>query len=134
MLWNHSYETGLAEIDKQNYDLISQLDTMSDPDTNRERFERLVDFEQTVMEYFEREQKMHCECNYCGADMHRYAHTGYLNHLRRIERDYVERGATLQNEMFFLKNAVESLKKHIMNQDKSFAEFYKKTVIEEKAL
>ena len=125
MLWNHSFETGVAEIDEQNFDLVSRLDAMANSDTNRARFEQLVNFKETVAKYFEHEQNIHCDCHYSDADMHRYAHVCYLKNLRRIERDYVDRGATLANEMFFLKNAVESLKKHIMNQDKSFAEFYK---------
>jgi len=133
MLWDHSYETGMAEIDKQNFDLISRLDAIANSDTNRVRFEQLVNFVETVTKYFEQEQTMHCECNYFDADMHKYSHICYLKHLRRIERDYVDRGATLANEMFFLKNAVESLKKHIMNQDKPFAEFYKKNVIDNEA-
>ena len=124
MLWNLSYETGVAAIDKQNFDLMSRLNAMANPDTNKARFEQLIKFEQTVAKYFEQEQAMHKECNYHDAEMHRYSHASYLKRLHRIGRDYVNRGATLENEMYFLKHTVESLKNHIMNQDKSFAEFY----------
>ena len=129
MLWNHSYETGLAEIDRQNLDLISRLDAMINPDTNMVRFEQLANFELVVPKYFEREQTMHGECNYYDADMHRFTHESYLKHLRKIKCNFIERGPTLENEMVFIKNAVESLKKHITNQDKPFAEFYHKNVI-----
>ena len=126
MLWNRSYETGVEELDKQNFDLISRLGMMTIPDSNRARFEQLVNFEQIVPKYFEREHAMHHECNYHDTDLHKYAHLSYLKHLRRITRNFIDRGPTLENEMFFLKNAVEYLKKHIMKEDKSFAEFYKK--------
>ena len=128
MLWNRSYETGVEEIDKQNLDLLSRLEAMTGPDTDMARFEQLENFEKAAMEYFEREQAMHYDCRYSDADIHRYAHAGYLKHLRRIGCDYVDRGETLAHEMFFRKNAVESLKKHILNQDMSFAEFYKNAV------
>ena len=133
MLWNRSYETGVEEIDKQNFDLISRLNAMTTSDTNRARFEQLVNFEQIVPKYFEREQTMQNECNYYDTDLHRYAHAGYLKHLRRITRNFIDGGPTLENEMFFLKNAVEFLKKHIMKEDRAFAEFYKTNIINAKA-
>ena len=133
MLWNRSYETGVREIDKQNFDLISRLDAMTNPDTNKAKFEQLINFEEIVPKYFEHEQTIHHECDYYDADMHRYAHEGYLKHLNRIKRNFINRGPTLENEMIFLKYAVESLKKHIVNQDKLFAEFYKKNIVNAKA-
>ena len=133
MLWNYSYETGVMEIDKQNFDLISRLDAMTNPDTKKGKFEQLVNFELIVPKYFEYEQTMHFECDFFEADMHRYTHEIYLRHLRRIKHNFIENGPTLENEMIFLKNAVEYLKKHIVNQDKLFAEFYKKNIINAKA-
>ena len=134
MLWNRSYETGVVEIDKQNFDLISRLGAMTSFDTNLARFEQLENLEQIIPKYFERKQKLHHECSYDDADIHRFTHEGYLKHLRRIKRSFIESGPTLRNEMIFLKNAVESLKKHIMSQDKSFAEFYNKNIVNAKAL
>ena len=133
MMWNRTYETGLEELDKLNFDLISRLDAMRDSDTNRARLEKLENFEQMVSKYFEREQKMHNECNYYGADIHRSSHEGYLKNLRRIKRNFIERGPTLENEMIFIKNTIKSLEKHITNQDKPFAEFYHKNILNAKA-
>jgi hypothetical protein len=51
-----------------------------------------------------------------------------LLRLRRMKANFVENGPTLQNEMIFIKDVLETLKKHILNHDKEFAIFYSENV------
>jgi len=50
-----------AEIDRQNLDLISRLDSTANPDAIKEKFEHLVNFEQALKNYFKHEQEMRHE-------------------------------------------------------------------------
>ena len=133
MLWDRSYETGMGEIDMQNLDMISRLDAMTNRDAGTVKFRQLVNFELIVPKYFEREQAMHNECGYYDADMHRLTHESCLQYLRKITRNFIDRGPTLENEMIFVNDALLSLKTHIINHDKPFAEFYQKNIIDAKA-
>ena len=133
MLWNSSFSTGLTEIDAQNSDLISRLRAMIEADTYWARIMQLVRFEQAVTEYFKREQTIHDECGYYAAEIHRFTHEGYLKHLRRMRWKYIEEELTLENEMLFMKDVVDLLLKHILNQDRSFAEFYHRNILNAKA-
>ena len=126
MLWNHSYETGVDEIDRQNLDMVSRLCAMINPDASTVRFEQLVNFELIVPRYFEREGVIHDECGYYDADMHKFTHESCLQYLRKIKRNFIDRGPTLENEMIFVNDALMSLRTHIMDHDKPFAEFYRR--------
>jgi hemerythrin len=103
---------------------MRRIEAITGSDTNKARFELLVDFERLAVKYFEREQALHAECCYHDAERHKYTHKRYLTHLQKIVRNFVERGPTLENEMIFIREAVESLKKHIIKHDKDFAAFY----------
>ena len=129
MLWDPSFETGVAEIDRQNFDLIARIEAMRYPDNNKARFDQLVTFEHLVADYFERDQTLHDKCCYSGAEKHKFIHRSYLHHLQKIKHNFIESGPTLENEMIFIKDAVESLKKHIVSYDKRFAAFYHKSII-----
>ncbi|MDR3332689.1 MAG: hypothetical protein LBT08_08670 [Synergistaceae bacterium] len=124
MLWDSSYETGIREIDEQNFDLVGHIETMMNPDNNRSRFERLVNFERLAKRYFENEQALHGECGYEHAEKHEFIHRNYLRRLRRMRDNFIESGPTLRNEMIFIKDVLEALKKHIQDHDRHFAEFY----------
>ena len=134
MLWDPSFETGVMEIDRQNFDLIARIEAMRYSDNNKARFDQLVKFETLVADYFTREQTLHCECCYSDAEKHKFTHRSYLRHLQKIKHNFIERGPTLENEMIFIKDAVESLKKHIVNYDKHFAAFYRKNIAGEKVM
>ena len=133
MSWNSLYETGVKELDCQNFDLLSRLDAMVDADSLAVRVQQLVHFEQVVTAYFEREQRMHGECGYYDADIHKFAHRSYLEHLGRIKWRFTEGKFTLENELIFMKDAVGILLKHIMDEDKSFAGFYHENILRAKA-
>jgi hemerythrin-like metal-binding protein len=128
MLWSASYETGVREIDEQNFDLVEHIEAMMNPDNNRSRFEQLVKFECLAARYFEREQELHRGCGYEHAERHEFIHKNYLMRLRRMKKNFIENGPTLQNEMIFIKNVLETFKKHILDHDKEFAIFYNGSV------
>jgi hemerythrin len=98
------------------------------PDNNRSRFERLVKFECLAERYFKKEQELHRECGYEHARRHEFTHRNYLTRLRRMKDNFIENGPTLQNEMIFVKDVLETLKKHILDHDKEFAAFYNENV------
>jgi hemerythrin-like metal-binding protein len=134
MLWDSDYETGVREIDEHNHDLVGHIEAMMNPDNNRSRYERLVNFEQAAEKYFETEQKLHRECGYEHAERHKFIHKKYLMRLRRMKKNFVENGPTLQNEMIFIKDVLEALKKHIIDHDKVFATYYNAGVENAEAL
>jgi hemerythrin-like metal-binding protein len=126
MVWNNSFETGMRAIDEQNSSLIAHVEAMSEYDNNSMKYEKLEDFEKMAARHFEREQRIHDICGYKGAEMHKLAHRTYLLRLRRMKRRFVENGPTLENEIIFIRDVIESLKKHITNHDRDFANWYEK--------
>jgi hemerythrin-like metal-binding protein len=126
MVWNISFETGVKEIDEQNSRLVASVEAMADSDSNRKKYEKLEDFEELAARHFEREQCIHRECGYSDAAKHELAHRTYLVKLHRMRHRFVESGPTLENEIIFIKDVIESLKKHITNYDKNFAKWYVK--------
>ncbi|MDR1509143.1 MAG: hypothetical protein LBS53_05855 [Synergistaceae bacterium] len=126
MVWDNSFETGMIEIDEQNSSLVARVEAMTKYDNNRTKYEKLEDFETLAASHFEREQQIHDKCGYKSAEMHKLAHKAYLLRIRRMKRRFVENGPTLENEIIFIKDVIESLKRHIMNHDKDFADWYAK--------
>ncbi|MDR1138029.1 MAG: hypothetical protein LBK91_06880 [Synergistaceae bacterium] len=126
MVWNILFETGMREIDEQNSRLVAHVEAMSEYDSNSVKYERLEDFEALAARHFEREQRIHDECGYSWAEKHRLAHKSYLRKICRMKRRFVENGPTLENEIIFIRDVIESLKKNIMNHDKDFADWYAK--------
>jgi hemerythrin-like metal-binding protein len=124
MLWDSSFETGVSEVDSQNFGLVRHVEAMLSNDTNRARFEKLSEFERVVEECFDREQRIHASCGYSKAEEHKFSHRSYLLRLRRMKERFIENGPTLENEMMFIKDVVESLKKHIALHDMDFAAYY----------
>ena len=125
MLWNDLFETGIEEVDRQNYDLIARVEAMMNPESDRARLVQLENFEKIVNNYFKLEQAMHGGCNYFDLEAHRYSHEIYLKKLRQVKQNFSNGGATLEKENIFRKDIVEYLKKHIMWHDQTFAYFYK---------
>jgi hemerythrin-like metal-binding protein len=124
MVWNASFETGISEIDEQNSCLVACVEAMTEYDNNRMKYEKLEDFEKLAVRHFEREQQIHDRYGYKGAEMHKLAHRAYLLRILRMKRRFIENGPTLENEIIFIKDAIESLKRHITKHDKDFAEWY----------
>jgi len=124
MLWKSSYKTGIDEIDRQNLDLIKNVEVMMRPDDLGAKLMRLEDFEKLVKKYFEHEQRLHKELSYSDAYWHKIAHEVYIKKLQHVKRNFVETGATLENEKNFRTKVVEFLKNHIACHDRSFAHFY----------
>jgi hemerythrin-like metal-binding protein len=126
MVWNISFETGMREIDEQNSSLVATVEAMTEYDSNRMKYERLEDFGKLAARYFEREQEIHGRCGYKDAERHKLAHEVYLLRVLRMKRRFVENGPTLENEIIFIRDVIESLRKHIMSHDKDFADWYAK--------
>ena len=123
MLWNDSYESGIFEIDRQNFDLVSRITEMMYYEENSIRLKQLEVFEQLVKEYFANEQRLHGKYHYFDSYSHRISHEVYISGLARIRRNFEKTGSTLENEREFFRQVFEFLKEHIMNHDKSFGEF-----------
>ena len=128
MLWKDSYKTGIDEIDRQNFDLINNIEAMMSPTDNETRLMQLDAFEELVKKYFEREQKLHKECHFYDAYWHRIVHKAYIKVLRRTKQDFVETMTTPEKEIIFRIKLFEFLKNHITRLDKSFARYYHKNI------
>jgi len=131
MSWNSSYETGIDEIDRQNFNLISYIEVMTNSKDNRARLAQLEIFEELVKNYFECEQRLHDECCYFDAYRHRIFHEAYIITLQGIKQNFEKTGATAGNEKLFRNKAVDFLKNHITGRDKSFARFYQNNIFRE---
>jgi len=124
MLWKSSYETGVDEIDRQNFDLLSCVEAMMGPDAASTKLIQLETFETLVTRYFTFEQGIHTKSRYFDADKHEYYHAAYIKSLQGIKRNFEKTGATLENEKIFIREVVEPLQNHIMCHDKLFAFFF----------
>jgi hemerythrin-like metal-binding protein len=126
MVWDNSFETGIREIDEQNSCLVAHVEAMTEYDNNRTKYEKLENFEKLAARHFEREQHIHNECGYESAEMHKRAHRAYLLRIHRMKCRFVESGPTLENEIIFIRDVIEFLKRHITSYDKDFADWYAK--------
>jgi hemerythrin-like metal-binding protein len=126
MVWDNSFETGMREIDEQNSSLVASVESMTEYDNNGTKYEKLEDFETLAARHFEREQRIHDKCGYESSEIHKLAHKAYLLRLQRMKRRFVENGPTLENEIIFIKDVIESLKRHITSYDRDFADWYAK--------
>jgi hemerythrin-like metal-binding protein len=123
MVWDVSFETGMQEIDEQNFCLVASVASMTKCDNNRRKYEKLEDFEKLAARHFEKEQQIHDRCGYKGSEMHKLAHRAYLLRIHRMKCRFVESGPTLENEIIFIRDVVESLRRHITSHDKDFADW-----------
>ena len=124
MSWNSSYETGVDEIDRQNFELLDYIEVMKNTEDNKTRLMQLEIFEELVKKNFMQEQRLHDECRYFDAFWHKISHQAYIKKLQHTKHNLSESGATLENENIFRTQVVEFLKYHITCHDKSFAHFY----------
>ena len=129
MLWYSLYETGVDEIDRQNFELIDRVKVMMNIEDNKERLKQLEIFEELVKKYFAREQRLHEEFCYLDAYWHRVFHEAYIRKLQHAKQRFIETGATLENEKIFITQVVEFLKNHIACHDRSFAHFYYNSIL-----
>jgi hemerythrin-like metal-binding protein len=123
MLWDETLETGVREIDVQNFDLLERIELLGNAG-NGEVGKELKFLEEKVLEYFKKEQQLHEEFGYADAEAHRFNHKSYIVRLQRLIKKYNENGPTLENMIIFERDAVRQLKKHIATYDRNFAPVY----------
>ena len=124
MPWDDSYDTGVDEIDKQNFELIYRAELMMNTEDKDIRLTQLHFFEKLVKEYFALEQRLHNECYYFDANWHKEIHEIYIVKLQQIKKHLAEEENSHENEEFFKSQVFEFLKDHISYHDQSFACFY----------
>ncbi|MCL2684323.1 MAG: hypothetical protein FWE55_03670 [Synergistaceae bacterium] len=129
MLWNNSFETGVREVDKQNFDLIIRVSVMMQPDERGMLLMYLENFEMLAKKNFDREQALHYRCRYSDGDQHKLSHEAYISKLQQVKRNLIENAANPENENILIKDVFEFLKNHIMLHDKRFAYFYHNNIM-----
>jgi len=124
MIWNYSFETGVNEIDRQNFDLINHIEEMMQPLDNRMKLMQLIFFEELVKKYFSREQRLHDKNRYFSSEEHKFYHKAYLKVLQEKRRNFAKMGDTVEDGKILVRDLFEFLKNHIMCHDKLFAYSY----------
>lgn len=125
MLWNSTYETGIAKIDEQHKELFRQADILMDR-SQSERIPETLDFlGDYVIKHFRDEQAMHALAKYPRAEEHKSMHRDFVAKYKEMRSQYEASGDKLTVVMAINKTVIGWLKDHIMVQDKDFARFYK---------
>lgn len=123
MLWTESLVTGVLEIDELHRDFFDRLHSLMENDLDSNPEESLDRVEACAMEFFGEEQRLHEVYDYPRAKHHKIQHDSYLVAFRRVKEKLIEEGVTLDNFMAFNRCAIEWIKRHILEQDRDFAEF-----------
>jgi len=125
MLWNASFETGIAKIDEQHKELFRQVDILMDR-TQTDRIPATLDFlGKYVIKHFSDEQIMHASSKYPKAEAHKKLHTDFIAKYKDMKNQYDSSGDKLSVVMNINKICIGWLKEHIMIQDKDFANYFK---------
>lgn len=131
--WNDEYNTGIQEIDNEHKVIIAKLDEIMltlEKSDNQCDIDSIVDFLDVELEkHFEREERIQKLCEYPFYRSHRMEHDEFKLTVLKIK--YV----TNSNKEFegvdidIYKDVFEWLVKHIKNEDRKFAEYYKKNCL-----
>lgn len=129
MLWNKSYETGVASIDEQHKELFRQVDLLSDP-SKGDRAKATLDFlGGYVVKHFGHEEMLQAKTKYPKAAEHKKMHTDLIATYKQLRSDFDKNpGKEALQVMKITSVLTKWLREHIMQADKDFTEYYQKTV------
>ncbi|GHV27629.1 hemerythrin [Synergistales bacterium] len=123
MLWNASYETGIAKIDEQHKELFRAIDNLLDV-KNKGRVKEMLDYLGAyIVKHFTDEQQLHVKAKYPKAAAHRAFHDNYVKVFNQLKAKFENEGATLAMTQAVNKSVVGWLTEHIMVHDKEFAAY-----------
>lgn len=125
MLWNNSLETGIEVIDLQHQEIFRWVDILLDDSSPDTIIATLNFLERYVVEHFLIEESMQASSNYPEARAHKKMHADFVELFENMCREYRESGHTFENVARVNRTVVSWLQKHIMVQDRNFAEYSK---------
>lgn len=126
MLWNSSYETGIASVDEQHKELLRQVDVLLDP-SKADRAKATLDFlGQYVIKHFSHEEMLQAKSKYPKAAKHKQLHTDLIATYRGLRAD-MDKTPDKQSlhVMKISRILMQWLAEHIKGADKEFAQYYK---------
>lgn len=124
MLWNATYETGVAVMDEQHKELFRQVDVLLDQ-SKADRIHSTLDFLASyVVHHFTTEEKMQARTNYPNAVAHKQTLVDFINSYKNLKSEYDKSGGNPIHLMKLSQAALAWLKNHIRVEDREFAKFY----------
>lgn len=126
MEWDINLESGIPVIDHEHKELFRQLSMLLDKN-QQNRIAEMLDFlGEYVVRHFAHEQVMHNAHEYPKAAEHKAAHLAFIEKFNALEEQFAAEGNSLEMLQKVVAAVDAWLKRHIMGEDKEFAEYYKK--------
>ena len=127
--WRADLVTGIPKLDAQHKEIFRQAEILVDRARAGQIPETLDYLTQHVARHFAAEEKAQAAVGYHGFSAHRNGHADFTRRFQDFKRRFETAGQGRQAETVkeihhFL---IQWFTTHIMNQDRAFAEFYKKS-------
>ena len=120
-------ETGMPNIDEQHKELFKRInDVVKCGAASVEKAETektLVFLGDYIVEHFTDEEKLQRDSGYPQYEWHRGQHEGYVSEFRKLQREYVKNGPSLDFTMHLNKSVIEWIVKHIRSADKELGAY-----------
>lgn len=122
--WDNSIALGIPTIDKQHKALFGWLNSLNDAlkrgDDTEVVGEVIFNLITYVTEHFSDEERLMLSCNYPGLPGHRTEHDQFVEHLQKIQVDFIAGQQMGSNIQEFL---VDWLVCHIKGTDQGYSRF-----------
>ncbi|WP_058486107.1 bacteriohemerythrin [Defluviitalea phaphyphila] len=129
MRWNSNLETGVEKIDIQHKEIIKRINGVLEACTQQRGKEIVGDtlnfLEKYVIEHFKDEEESQIKSGYPKYKEHKILHDNFIQDLKDLRNKFEQDGATLTVVLNMNKVVVRWLARHIMQEDKEFAKYYK---------
>ena len=127
--WRADLLSGIPKLDAQHKEIFRQAEILMDPARAGQIPETLDYLTQHVARHFAAEEKAQAALGYHGLSAHCNGHADFTRRFQDFKRRFETAGQGRQAETVkeihhFL---IQWFTTHIMNQDRAFAEFYKKS-------
>lgn len=127
MLWNKTFECHIPHIDAQHKALFEHIERLGNMHGDVSRIPVTMEFLETyTTEHFSDEESLHEQTRFPRALEHRRQHKDFVEHIRKLRKDYEASGHNLATLMDMNRALVDWLSNHILKSDKLFADFYAK--------
>jgi len=126
--WRADLATGIPKLDEQHLEIFRQAEILVDKAKAGQIPETLNYLAQHVARHFGAEERAQAAIGYSGLEAHRKGHADFAHRFREFKKRFEAAGQARQTEVVkeihhFL---LQWFTTHIMNQDRAFAECYKK--------
>lgn len=124
--WHSSMESGIPIIDFEHKELVEQLAALIE-ESGADKVEEMLRFlKEYAVKHFAHEQVLHKNSGYPKAAEHKALHTAFVHAFVDLEEEYLEKGNNPEILQKLVAMVAEWLIKHIMGEDRKFAEYYAK--------